>query len=113
MKIIGIGTDIISKERLQGKCDLVNHFLNNDEKQILDNINDEEGKLDFISGRWAAKEAIIKASNKKYAMRNISVLKSESGKPIVKIDGLLNENIEVSISHEKEYSMAFSIIIKV
>ncbi len=110
--IKGIGTDIVSKHRIK-QSDVTERFLNNDEISILNKINDEEGKLDFISGRWAAKESIIKASNKEITFKEISILKSEGGAPIVFINGKERKEIMVSISHEVEYAVAFSIISKI
>lgn len=109
--IKGIGTDIVSRERIS-KTNVEEKFLNEDEKEILSTLKGES-RLDFISGRWAGKESIIKASNKEIKYSQISILKSESGAPLVKIDGKIDENIHLSISHEKDYTVAFSIISKV
>ncbi len=109
--IKGIGTDIVSKERIANSSVEVK-FLNDDEKAILETLNGE-ARIDFISGRWAAKESIIKASNKEITFSQISILKSESGAPLVLIDGKETDEIKVSISHEKDYTVAFSIITKV
>ncbi len=108
--IEGIGTDIISKKRIDNS-NVKTRFLNDDELKILEGLNGDD-QIDFISGRWAAKESIIKASNKKITFSQISILKSESGQPVVYIDGEYKENIKVSISHEKDYTVAFSIITK-
>lgn len=109
--IKGIGTDIVSMDRIK-EANIADRLLNNDEKAILETLNGEAIN-EFISGRWAAKEAIIKASNKEYSISRISVLNEETGKPYVLIDGEKREDIMVSISHEKDYTIAFSIITKV
>ncbi len=109
--IKGIGTDIVSKERIS-LTKVEDKFLNDDEKQILDSLKGED-RTDFISGRWAAKESIIKASNKEIKYSEISILKRESGAPYVLINDVEAPNIMVSISHEKDYTVAFSIITKV
>ncbi len=109
--IIGIGTDIVSRERLDS-TNVESKFLNQDELLILEGLNGED-RLSFISGRWAAKEAIVKASNKEYTYANISILNKESGIPYVRIDGIERVDIKVSISHEKDYTVAFSVITKV
>ncbi len=109
--IKGIGTDIVSKERI-ASTNVELKFLNKDELNILNELKGE-ARIDFISGRWSAKEAIIKASNKEITFSQISILKEENGAPLVLIDGIKNENIKVSISHEKDYTVAFSVITKV
>ncbi len=109
--IKGIGTDIVSRKRIEDS-NVELKFLNEDERSILDSLDGEE-RLDFISGRWAAKESIIKASNKEIMYYEISVLKEDNGAPLVLINGKRDENIKVSISHEKDYTVAFSVITKV
>lgn len=109
--IKGIGTDIVSKERIKNS-NVESRFLSEDEKNLLQNYKDED-RWDFISGRWAAKEAIIKASNKEINYSQISILKSETGAPIVYVDGVKRQDINISISHEKDYTIAFSVIVKV
>ena len=42
-----------------------------------------------------------------------SILKEDNGAPLVLINGERDENIKVSISHEKDYTVAFSVITKV
>ncbi len=109
--ISGIGVDIVSKKRIS-VSNVKNKFLNDDEKEILFSLNGED-EINFISGRWAAKESIVKASNKKILFSQISILKEKSGKPIVFIDGKKANNIHISISHEQEYVIAFSLILNV
>ncbi len=109
--IQGIGTDIVQRDRFDGE-NIVEKFLNEDELQILNNLKGED-RLDFISGRWAAKESIVKASNKEIMYSQISILKEETGKPVVYIDGEKRNDILVSISHEKDYTLAFSVLTKV
>lgn len=109
--IKGIGTDIVSKKRIS-ETNVEEKFLNEDEKAILNKLNGNE-RIDFISGRWAAKESIIKASNKEITFSQISILKSDNGAPLVLIDGVISDEIKVSISHEKNYTVAFSVITKV
>ncbi len=108
MCIKGIGTDIVSKERMAA-TEVADRFLNDDEKEILNKLKGDE-TIDFITGRWAAKESIVKASNREITFSRISILKSESGSPLVKIDGKVDEKIKVSISHEVEYTVAFCVI---
>ncbi len=109
--IKGIGIDIVSNKRITS-TNVESKFLNLDEKKILQKLNGEE-RNDFISGRWAAKESLIKASNKTFKYSEISILKNEDGSPKVLINNLENKNIYVSISHEKDYTVAFCIITNV
>ena len=56
-------------------------------------------KRNYLAGRWAAKEAIFKATGR---TTNFSILNDQSGKPYV----LEDQKINVSISHDGDYAMA-------
>jgi len=97
--IKGIGTDIVNHQRINEK--IAKTFLSEKELQVLKNKKD---KITYIASRFAAKEAIIKATNKKYLMRDIEISNLENGKPTCNIKG-----IHLTIAHEKEYSIAYAI----
>lgn len=100
--IKGIGTDIIEHERVNLK--IAKRILTDQEYKRFSELN-EELQVEYLASRFAAKEAIVKATNKKYTINQIEILNLDSGKPICNnID-----NIELSISHEKKYSVAFAI----
>lgn len=110
MMIKGIGTDITERKRFNKDNEYFNNrFLSDEEIKMLKTYESEEA-IDFLSGRWAAKEAIVKASNKEIIFSSIEILKSPSGAPKVYINKEIQENIKVSISHEKEYTIAFCVI---
>ena len=113
MMINGIGTDIVFKKRFLDKKELIERFLTSLEINELNSNKNKNKKLDYVSGRWAAKESIIKALDKKISFSDISVLNSSTGKPEVFINKIKSNNIIVSISHEEEYAIAFSVIVKV
>ncbi len=108
MANLEIGNDIVENSRLTQK--IIKRFLSKKEYEIYQNL---EGKraLEYASGRWAAKESIIKASDKKIKFYEIEILSSTSGKPTIYINGELNTNIKISISHENKYTVATAIII--
>ena len=78
-------------------------------------INDALSKNDeaqFFAGRFAAKEAVKKASSTKSLIssnnfKSIEIFNYESGKPGVKAPNC--QNIELSISHDGNYAIAFCI----
>jgi holo-[acyl-carrier protein] synthase len=70
----------------------------------LEEYSKKTNKLEYLSGRWAVKEAIFKAAG----VVNISILTDDSGKPYV----LENNNLAVSISHEKKYAFAVAFLNK-
>tara|TARA_B100001057_G_scaffold9881_1_gene9350 strand:- start:176 stop:562 length:387 start_codon:yes stop_codon:yes gene_type:complete len=125
MKILGIGADIIENQRV--KKSIKNSkfkkkiFSNNELQQSLLLKN----KTNFFSKRFAAKEAFAKAlgtgfrNNLKF--KDIEIVNNKQGKPYYlknkKISNLIKKKFKVkdykcflSISDEKDYSTAFTII---
>ena len=75
-------------------------------------------KLPSLAARFAAKEAVIKALGKPtkvISLKEIEILSSPGGQPIVNLYGKTQQqvqgmglgNLAVTISHSKEYAVAF------
>ena len=95
-----IGCDIIKISRFDKNLDrLKSKILNADEQKEFNKV---KNKLEYIAGRWAAKEAIFKAAN----IKNVSILNNLDGSPYV----ANYPNIQISISHEKKYAIAFALV---
>lgn len=60
-------------------------------------------KEESLAGRFAAKEAFMKASGRRLVFRDIEVL-SDSGRPYIMYHGVRYD--DVSISHEKLYAIS-------
>ena len=104
--IAGIGCDIVAIKRIKKqKEDFYKRILTPREQVIYLEFN-EARKLEFLAGRFAAKEAIYKACNDTGVLSNIEVLNDDSGKPYCNIEGF---KIHISISHEKEYAAAYAV----
>ena len=119
---INCGTDIIEvcriKESIERKGD---NFLNKiyTEKEIEYCNSKNNMKYQHFAARFAAKEAIFKAISNilkdKYEItwKNVEILNDENGRPYVHF---LNNDynikqIDISISHLKEYAIANCIIV--
>ena len=125
MKILGIGVDIIENKRIKKS------IKNNKFKNRIYSVNELKlstitiNKISFFSKRFAAKEAFAKAMgtgiryNLEY--KDIEVINDKLGKPyyvknkkitkmIKKKFKVRNFNCFLSISDEKDYSTAFTII---
>lgn len=119
---INCGTDIIEvcriKESIERKGD---NFLNKiyTEKEIEYCNSKNNMKYQHFAARFAAKEAIFKAISNilkdKYEItwKDVEILNDENGRPYVHF---LNNNynikqIDISISHLKEYAIANCIIV--
>ena len=82
----------------------------------LNEINDaklKHNEAQFFAGRFAAKEAIKKAtsSNEKHSalkFKSIEVFNHKSGKPGVNFED--NAIVDLSISHDGNYAIAFCVV---
>ena len=127
MSIIGIGVDIVNNNRLKklvkNKKFLSRIFTN--KEQIISNRL--KNKINFYSKRFAAKEAFSKATgfgiSKNLNFKDIEVKNNKKGKPIINLNKTtvlyLKKKFKVnsfktklSLSDEKNYSIAYVIIEK-
>ncbi len=118
---IKCGTDIIEVSRIKESIEkLGDKFLNKiyTKKEIEYCLSKNNMKYQNLAARFAAKEAIFKAISSllknKYEMTwtDVEVLNDENGRPYVHF---LNNNynieqIDISISHLKEYAIATCIV---
>ena len=128
MQIIGNGVDIVRNSRIK-KAIINKKFL----KRIYSDseLKDSKklrNKTNFFAKRFAAKEAFVKALGtgfrKGVNFNDIYVKNETSGKPVLKINTKIKKIISkkfklkkfkifLSLSDEKNYSIAFVIIKKV
>ncbi|MCC8417852.1 MAG: holo-ACP synthase [Rickettsia endosymbiont of Bryobia graminum] len=122
--IIGVGTDIVQILRIERLLNLyqqrfIERILSQPEIQKLSSLN-KESYSNFLAKRFAAKEAISKATGRgigrDFSFKDISILNDELGRPFVKIslyndykkfDGL---QIHLSISDDYPLALAFAVI---
>ena len=127
MKILGIGVDIVKNKRIKtlikNKLFLSRTFSQNEIKTSKNISN----KINYFSKRFAAKEALAKSLGTGFRnnlnFKDIEILNNKNGKPFYskskKIDSIIkktfkisNFNLFLSISDEKDYSIAFTILQK-
>jgi len=112
---MSIGVDIVRIERLNLNREKDGKFLSDifTEKE-LDYCYSKKAHAIHLAGKFAAKEAIIKAlwsldiTDK--SPGKIEILNNEKGIPRAHVEGCDNLNIEVSISHDGDYAIAFATI---
>ena len=125
MKIIGIGVDIIQNNRIKNLLKN-NKFLGRIySERELKLSKQNKNKVAYFAKRFAAKEAFSKALGTGFRsgleFKDIEIVNDEAGKPqyvknkkIIKIVKnkfkIKNFNSFLSISDEKDYSTAFTII---
>ena len=128
--IFGIGTDILETKRLT-------KVINNYDKKFINRIygsneiciikNKKKNLDNFLSKRFAAKEATWKAFNPKRGVglifKEIETLNDENGKPFLFFSGKTKRYIkeiekelsaklkfDISLSDERKYVVAFVVI---
>lgn len=122
--IIGIGTDIASIERFKDNLEqfgmrFADKILSEAELAIFEHHSQP---AQYLASRFAAKEAAAKALGTGFrdglTLRDISILSNEIGRPTISFTGkaqLVSDRLEVkhmhvSLSHEKEFALAFVIL---
>ena len=125
MKILGIGVDIIQNERLKNLIFSKTFLSRTFSKNEIMISKKASSKTNYFSKRFAAKEAFAKSIGtgfrKNLNFKDIEILNNKLGKPFYskskKIDSIVkkkfkvkNYNLFLSISDEKDYSIAFTII---
>ena len=127
MQILGIGVDIVSNLRIK-KSIKNNSFVNRVfSKYEVYQSKKTLNKSNYFSKRFAAKEAFIKALGTGFRFNvnfnDISVINNKEGKPELKITNNVKKllisrfkvkkfNLFISLSDEKNYSLAFVVIQK-
>ncbi|MCL2665233.1 MAG: holo-ACP synthase [Defluviitaleaceae bacterium] len=106
--IAGVGTDIIEIERIK-KASEKNCFLS---RCFTDTERRYATAPEKLAGLFAAKEAAVKALGegfKRFLPADVEIIHDKNGKPSVKIKGLEEAVIHVSISHCRQYAVAFAV----
>ena len=114
--IKGIGTDIVDLHRFKDKDErFIKRILSDKEYTFYETITNNQRKLTYLGGRFAAKEALFKAISKADGSTNyhdFSILNNEDGKPFLDSKPkYLNEVIvHLSISHTDVFAIAYVIL---
>jgi len=125
MKILGIGVDVIENKRIQQLVKNKSFIKRNFGKKEVYFSKKKLNKTNFFAKRFAAKEAFAKSLGTGFrnnlSFKDIEILNDKIGKPYYsmsnKMHDLINQRFKVqkydlflSISDEKDYSVAFAIL---
>jgi holo-[acyl-carrier protein] synthase len=113
--IIGTGIDIVEIKRIQQiilrQKKFINRILTDNEKEIYAGLTDRR-KVEFLSGRFAAKEAYSKAAGTgiggQLSFLDIEIIPDSNGKPC--LTKPTDYKVHVSISHSKDFAVSQVII---
>ena len=114
-----IGIDIVEVSRVRFVLDrwgerFLNHIYtaNEQKEKVLLNY-----PIPYLAGRWAAKEALMKAIGVFCLWKDIEITKGDKGQPVVTLLNKAYElvrgkdkniSISISISHAKEHAVAMA-----
>tara|TARA_A100001234_G_scaffold147320_1_gene129601 strand:- start:53 stop:439 length:387 start_codon:yes stop_codon:yes gene_type:complete len=127
MKILGVGVDIIENRRIKNSIKSKSFITRTFGAREIKFSKKILNKSNFFSKRFAAKEAFAKSLGtgfrKDLNFKDIEILNDKMGKPYYfkskKINNLIYKKFKIksydlflSISDEKDYSIAFTIIQK-
>ena len=125
MKILGIGVDIIQNKRIKYLIkneNFIKRIFAKSEVKLSKKITN---KTNYFAKRFAAKESFVKSLGTGFRnnlnFKDIEILNDRIGKPYYskskKIDNLISKKFNIknydlflSISDEKDYSVAFTIL---
>ncbi len=125
MKTLGIGVDIIDNKRIRALINnktFINRTFSKNEIKLSKTI---PNKTNYFAKRFAAKESLAKSIGTGFRnnlnFKDIEILNDNKGKPYYyktkKINSIINKKFKVkrydlflSISDEKSYSIAFTIL---
>ena len=120
--IIGLGTDITELARIKASYDrfgerLLQKILTEEEQKNL-----PESPIAYIAGRFAAKEATVKALGTGFrdglGPLHVEVLRGPAGQPLLQLHGpacrraeaLGMRNAHISISHDRNAAVAVVVL---
>jgi holo-[acyl-carrier protein] synthase len=115
--IIGTGVDIVDLARIEKLMNrqpsFVDRILTPLEKERFFTLS-EKRKVEFLAGRFAAKEAFSKAKGtgigKELSFQDMTIVSTEKGRPYFSEPHMAESNVHLSISHSEQYAIAQVII---
>ncbi len=125
MKILGIGVDVIQNKRIKNLINNKSFIKRTFGKNEVKLSKKTSNKVNYFAKRFAAKEAFAKSLGIGFRnnlnLKDIEILNDKIGKPYYyktkKINNIIRKlfkikkfDIFLSISDEKDYSIAFSIL---
>ena len=128
MKIIGIGVDIVENHRFKKLIKKKRFISRICSPKEIDNFKKKNNKISYLSKRFSAKEAFVKALGSgfrnKLCFNDISILNDKRGKPYFlfnqKIKNILKNKYKLikfkahlSLSDEKKHSISYVVLQKI
>jgi holo-[acyl-carrier protein] synthase len=109
--VVGVGVDIVEVARIENAIKKRDRFV----RRILTEREEVYcTTAEKVAGRWAAKEAIVKALGIKFHPSQIEIINDPLGQPHVSFYSHQFDSkrlrVFVSISHEKKHAVAVAVV---
>ncbi|GAA0447344.1 MAG: holo-ACP synthase [Bacillota bacterium] len=115
--IRGIGIDLIELYRIENSMQrtprIIERILTPIERERFYALHNKRRQVEFLAGRFAAKEAFAKAVGigiGRLSFQDIEIQIGENGAPILHAKGYGKEKIFLSITHTADYAAAQIVI---
>lgn len=113
MNSISIGTDIVDVYRFKKiapskKMKFYEKIFDKDEIKYCLKFKDP---FPYFAGKFALKEAFLKAINQHIPLNMIHTIHEKTGRPSIVCSKISCKGISVSLSHEKKFAIAVVIVI--
>jgi holo-[acyl-carrier protein] synthase len=122
--VVGIGVDLISVERVAAtvarRPGLLERLFTSAERSLLERGSSADAAERSLAGRFAAKEAVMKALGVglgEVDFKDIEVVGGRGGRPTIELHGRAEtrakaigaETVSVSMSHDAGLALAFAV----
>ncbi len=105
-----VGIDLVEHQDMEGRdARFIKRILTETEFNYFNQITSKKRRTEYLSSRFACKEAIFKCYQKGLAFKDITIVNEENGAPYALI---YNKKVElqISLSHTDKYSVAIAIL---
>ncbi|MDE7213811.1 MAG: holo-ACP synthase [Anaeroplasmataceae bacterium] len=105
-----VGIDLVEHKDMENRDErFVRRILTEPEYTYYTSITNKKRRIEYLSSRFACKEAIFKCYHTKVAFQDITILNDSLGAPYALIHDKKTE-LNISLSHTDNYSVAIAIL---
>ena len=105
-----IGIDLVEHQDIVNRDErFIKRILTQAELNYYSTITNKKRITEYLSSRFACKEAIFKCYKKGLSFQDITILNEENGAPYALILNKKTE-LQISLSHTEHYSVAVAIL---
>ncbi|MDE7161611.1 MAG: holo-ACP synthase [Anaeroplasmataceae bacterium] len=105
-----IGIDLVEHKDMEFRDErFIRHVLTEKEIAYYNSITNKKRRIEYLSSRFACKEAIFKCYPSNIAFQDITILNYSNGAPYALIQNQ-STNLQISLSHTDNYSVAVAIL---